>query len=72
MVGPGLVAVSAPVIAGFALGWNALGGLLAGSLVTGVLMALFMNAVLGIMQRKQLSKVISLSLRKETLRMMQQ
>ncbi|MAG74489.1 MAG: sodium-translocating pyrophosphatase [Euryarchaeota archaeon] len=42
MVGPGLVAVSAPVIVGFALGWNALGGLLAGSLVTGVLMALFM------------------------------
>ena len=42
MGGPGLVAVSAPVIVGFALGWNALGGLLAGSLVTGVLMALFM------------------------------
>ena len=42
MVGPGLVAVSAPVIVGFVLGWNALGGLLAGSLVTGVLMALFM------------------------------
>ena len=42
MVGPGLVAVSAPVIVGLALGWDALGGLLAGSLVTGVLMALFM------------------------------
>jgi K(+)-stimulated pyrophosphate-energized sodium pump len=42
MVGPGVVAITAPVIVGFALGWDALGGLLAGSLVTGVLMALFM------------------------------
>ena len=42
MVGPGVVAISAPVIVGMALGWDALGGLLAGSLVTGVLMALFM------------------------------
>lgn len=42
MVGPGVVAIVAPVIVGYALGWNALGGLLAGSLVTGVLMALFM------------------------------
>ena len=42
MVGPGVVAVLAPVIVGMALGWDALGGLLAGSLVTGVLMALFM------------------------------
>jgi len=42
MVRPGVVAVSAPVIVGLALGWDALGGLLAGSLVTGVLMALFM------------------------------
>jgi K(+)-stimulated pyrophosphate-energized sodium pump len=42
MVGPGVVAIVAPVIVGFILGFNALGGLLAGSLVTGVLMALFM------------------------------
>ncbi len=42
MVGPGVVAVLAPVIVGIALGADALGGLLAGSLVTGVLMALFM------------------------------
>ena len=42
MVGPGVVAIVAPVIVGFVLGFNALGGLLAGSLVTGVLMALFM------------------------------
>ena len=42
MVMPGVVAVSAPVIVGYVLGAEALGGLLAGSLVTGVLMALFM------------------------------
>ena len=42
MVGPGVVAVVAPVIVGYGLGFDALGGLLAGSLVTGVLMALFM------------------------------
>ena len=42
MVGPGVVAVVAPVLVGYTLGYDALGGLLAGSLVTGVLMALFM------------------------------
>ena len=42
MVGPGVVAVLAPVIIGFGLGTAALGGMLAGSLVTGVLLALFM------------------------------
>jgi K(+)-stimulated pyrophosphate-energized sodium pump len=42
MVGPGVVAIAAPVIVGFVLGTQALGGMLAGSLVTGVLMALFM------------------------------
>ena len=42
MVGPGIVAITAPVIVGIVLGSDALGGLLAGSLVTGVLMALFM------------------------------
>ena len=42
MIGPGVVAIVAPVIVGYVLGWDALGGLLAGSLVTGVLMALFM------------------------------
>ena len=42
MVGPGVVAVLAPVIIGFLLGTAALGGMLAGSLVTGVLLALFM------------------------------
>ena len=42
MVGPGVVAIIAPLIVGIALGPEALGGLLAGSLVTGVLMALFM------------------------------
>lgn len=42
MVGPSVVAVLAPVIVGFVLGAEALGGLLAGALVTGVLLALFM------------------------------
>jgi K(+)-stimulated pyrophosphate-energized sodium pump len=42
MVGPGVVAVVAPVVVGFGLGTAALGGMLAGALVTGVLMALFM------------------------------
>lgn len=42
MVGPGVVAIVAPVLVGYTLGYDALGGLLAGSLVTGVLMALFM------------------------------
>jgi K(+)-stimulated pyrophosphate-energized sodium pump len=42
MILPGVVAISAPVIVGFTLGASALGGLLAGALVTGVLMALFM------------------------------
>ena len=42
MIGPGVVAILAPVVVGFALGTAALGGTLAGSLVTGVLLALFM------------------------------
>ncbi|MCE2515503.1 MAG: sodium-translocating pyrophosphatase [Acidobacteria bacterium] len=42
MVVPGLIAVLAPVVTGFLLGVSGLGGLLAGALVTGVLMALMM------------------------------
>ena len=42
MVGPGVVAILAPVVVGFVLGTQALGGMLAGSLVSGVLLALFM------------------------------
>ncbi|HJM66306.1 MAG TPA: sodium-translocating pyrophosphatase [Candidatus Thalassarchaeaceae archaeon] len=42
MIPPGVVAVSSPVIVGLILGPAALGGLLAGATVTGVLMALFM------------------------------
>jgi K(+)-stimulated pyrophosphate-energized sodium pump len=42
MVAPGLTAIAAPVVVGTFLGAAALGGLLAGALVTGVLMALFM------------------------------
>ncbi len=42
MILPGIVTISAPVLVGFVLNKEALGGLLAGSLVSGVLMALFM------------------------------
>lgn len=42
MILPGLLAVVVPLVVGVALGKEALGGLLAGSLVTGVLMAIFM------------------------------
>lgn len=40
---PGLIAVSAPVLCGYFLGKAALGGLLAGALVTGVMTAIFMS-----------------------------
>ncbi len=43
MVVPGLVAVVVPVVVGFGLGPVALGGTLAGALVSGVLLALFMS-----------------------------
>ncbi len=42
MVVPGIMAVVVPVLVGLFLGAEALGGLLAGALVTGVLMAIFM------------------------------
>ena len=43
MLVPGIMAVAAPLVVGILLGTSALGGLLAGSLVTGVLMAIFMS-----------------------------
>lgn len=43
MLLPGLMAVIVPVVVGVVLGVDALGGLLSGSLVTGVLMAIFMS-----------------------------
>ena len=42
MISPGIVAVSAPVLMGCWLGREALGGMLAGATVTGVLLALLM------------------------------
>ncbi len=42
MVLPGLIAVLSPVVIGFSLGAEALGGMLAGATLSGVLMALFM------------------------------
>ncbi len=43
MLLPGIMAVAAPLTVGIVLGPEALAGLLAGSLVTGVLMAIFMS-----------------------------
>ena len=42
MLVPGIIAVAAPLAMGSCLGTDALGGLLAGALLTGVLMAVFM------------------------------
>ncbi|MBI5344784.1 MAG: sodium/proton-translocating pyrophosphatase, partial [Deltaproteobacteria bacterium] len=39
---PGVLAVAAPIAVGFVLGPYALGGMLAGATVTGVLLAIFM------------------------------
>ena len=43
MLIPGIMAVASPLAVGIILGPQALGGLLAGSLVTGVMMAIFMS-----------------------------
>ncbi len=43
MIAPGLLAVLAPVVVGFGLGPAALGGMLAGATVVGVLLALMMS-----------------------------
>ena len=43
MLLPGIIAVVSPIAVGLILGTEALGGLLAGSLVTGVLMAITMS-----------------------------
>ena len=43
MIVPGLLAVVVPVVVGVLLGAEALGGLIVGSLITGVLMAIFMS-----------------------------
>ena len=43
MIVPGLMAVISPLLVGILFGVGALGGLLAGSLVTGVLLAIFMS-----------------------------
>ncbi len=43
MVVPGLIAALAPIVVGLIFGTEALGGMLAGALITGVLMAIFMS-----------------------------
>lgn len=48
MIFPGLVAIISPVLVGFILGPQALGGMLAGGLLVGVVMALFMSNAGGV------------------------
>ena len=43
MIVPGVMAIAVPVIVGFVLGKEALGGLLGGSITTGVMLALYMS-----------------------------
>ena len=43
MIAPALLAVVAPLIVGFVMGAQALGGMLAGALLTGVLLAIMMS-----------------------------
>ncbi len=43
MIVPGVLAVAAPLVVGILLGTEAVGGMLAGSLVTGIMMAIFMS-----------------------------
>ena len=43
LLGPGLLAVFAPILVGFWLGAYALGGFLAGAILVGQLMAVFMS-----------------------------
>ena len=43
MIKPGVIAVVVPILTGIVLGADALGGLLAGALVTGVLLAIFLS-----------------------------
>lgn len=43
MILPGVMAVVTPLVVGFLLGSNALGGMLCGSLVSGVMLAIFMS-----------------------------
>ncbi len=42
MIVPGIAAVAAPILVGFILGWQALGGFLAGAVLVGVFLALMM------------------------------
>ena len=42
MILPGLIAIAAPIIVGFFIGAHALGGMLAGSIIAGFLLAIFM------------------------------
>jgi K(+)-stimulated pyrophosphate-energized sodium pump len=62
MMLPGAITIISPILIGFLLGPEALGGFLAGATVSGVLMGIFqtMQVVLGTMQRNLLRKVLKL------------
>ncbi|MEK6909841.1 MAG: sodium-translocating pyrophosphatase [Candidatus Aenigmatarchaeota archaeon] len=44
LIAPGIIAVTAPLIVGFVLGAEALGGMLAGSIVSGLMLAIMMTS----------------------------
>jgi K(+)-stimulated pyrophosphate-energized sodium pump len=48
MIVPGVLALAAPIVAGILLGYVGLSGLLAGSLISGIVMAIFMSNTGGI------------------------
>jgi K(+)-stimulated pyrophosphate-energized sodium pump len=48
MIVPGVLALAAPIVAGILLGYAGLSGLLAGSLISGIVMAIFMSNAGGI------------------------
>jgi K(+)-stimulated pyrophosphate-energized sodium pump len=56
MVLPGMLAIVAPVAVGYLMGTAALGGLLAGATITGVLIALFMACRRRLGQRKEVHR----------------
>ena len=59
MVFPGLLAVLSPVLIGFVFGPETLGGLLAGVTVTGVLMAIPVAAIIGVITRFYFSYIFN-------------
>jgi K(+)-stimulated pyrophosphate-energized sodium pump len=53
LIGPGFLAIGSPILIGFLLGPYALGGFLAGTILTGQLLAVFMSNAGGAKGRKR-------------------